>query len=114
MLRKIEITADCLSFIDAQDSRFGKKVFQIIEVVVELKTVHAHFVKKLVGTTYYELRIKAEKEYRLIMYPVDSDDFNQCSKAICLVGFIKKSTSDYKKALKRADTILKQLDNENF
>lgn len=37
---------------------------------------------------------------------LDSADFNQCKKFICLVGFKKKSTKDYKSALERANTVL--------
>ena len=69
--------------------------------------MHSNFIKKLTNTDFYELRIKAGNEIRVIIIAVDHSSFSEYSKAICLNGFLKKSTKDYKKAIKQAEKLLK-------
>lgn len=66
-MRDIEITEECLEFIDAQSKRVSLKFFQLIEVISEVKIVNSNFVKKLQSTQFYELRINAGNEYRVII-----------------------------------------------
>ncbi len=73
----------------------------------EVKIVHTNFIKKLVNTDFYELRIKAGNEIRIIIFSIDHSNFSECTKAVCLNGFQKKSTKDYKKAIKQAEKLLK-------
>ena len=107
-MREILITPECLEFIDNQDKRVSIKFFQLIEVIQEVKIVHSNFIKKLVNTDFYELRIKAGAEIRVIIFSIDHANFSECTKAVCLNGFHKKSTKDYKKALKQAENLLKE------
>lgn len=105
-MREITITPECLDFIDNQNERVSTKFFQIIEVIGEVKVVHTNFVKKLMNTQFYELRIKAGNEIRIIIFAIDHLNFAECTKAVCLCGFQKKSTKDYKKAIKQAEKLL--------
>jgi len=107
-MREILITPECLTFIDDQDKRVSIKFFQLIEVIEEVKVVHANFIKKLTNTDFYELRVKAGNEIRVIIFAIDHSNFSECTKAVCLNGFHKKSTKDYKKAIKQADKLLKE------
>jgi hypothetical protein len=112
-VREINITTDCLEFIDSQDQRVVDKFFQLIEVIGEVKIVNSNFIKKLDSSKFYELRIKAGNEYRIVIFAIDHLNFNECTKAVCLCGFHKKSTQDYKKAIKQAERILEEYLNEN-
>ena len=105
-MRVILITPECLEFIDNQNNRISTKFYQIIEVIGEVKIVHTNFVKKLINTDFYELRIKAGNEIRVIMFTIDHSNFAECTKVVCLNGFHKKSTKDYTKAIKKAEKIL--------
>ncbi len=105
-MREILITTECMEFIDNQDERVSIKFFQLIEVIEEIKIVNSNFVKKLINTDFYELRIKAGNEIRIIIFAVDNSSFSECKRAICLNGFQKKSTKDYKKAINQARKIL--------
>jgi hypothetical protein len=105
-MREIDITAECLEFIDKQDDRVALKFFQLVEVIGEIKIVNSSFLKKLQSTQFYELRIKAGNEYRIIIFAIDHLNFAECTKAVCLCGFQKKETKDYKKAIKQAEKIL--------
>lgn len=75
-------------------------------MIGEVKVVHTNFVKKLINTQFYELRIKAGNEIRIIIFAIDHLNFAECTKAVCLCGFQKKSTKDYKKAIKQAEKLL--------
>ena len=107
-MREVFITPECLEFIDNQNERISKKFFQMIEILGEVKIVHSNFVKKLKNTEFYELRIKAGDEIRVIMFATDHSNFAECTKVICLNGFMKKSTKDYKRAIMQAEKILKE------
>ncbi len=110
-MRAILITPECLEFIDSQDKRISMKFFQLIEIIEEIKIIHSNFIKKLTNTKFYELRIKSGNEIRVIIFTVDHPNFNECNKAICLIGFHKKSTKDYKKAIKQAEKLLEKYVN---
>ena len=107
-MREIEITEKCLDFIDGQGERVSNKFFQLIEIIGEVKIVHVNFVKKLKNTRFYELRIKAGNEYRVITFAIDHLNFSECTQAVCLNGFMKKSNKDYVKAIKEAEKILEE------
>ena len=89
-MREIDITQECLSFIDKQNERVSLKFFYILEVIGELKVINPNFVKKLHSTQFYELRIKAVNEYRVIIFAIDHLNFSECSKEVCLYVFHKK------------------------
>lgn len=59
--------------------------------------------KKLKNTKFYELRIKAGNEYRVVIFAIDHLNFSECTQAVCLNGFIKKSNKDYVKEIKEAE-----------
>lgn len=107
-MREIDITEECLEFIDKQDERVSLKFFQLIEVIGEVKIVNTNFLKRLQSTQFYELRIKTGNEYRIIIFAIDHLNFAECTKAVCLCGFQKKSTKDYNKAIKQAEKILEE------
>ncbi|QHI37353.1 hypothetical protein IMCC3317_27320 [Kordia antarctica] len=105
-MREIDIAEECLEFIDSQEERVALKFFQLIEVISEIKVINSNFLKKLKSTQFYELRIKSGNEYRIVIFAIDHLNFSECKKAICLYGFQKKGTKDYKKAIKQAEKIL--------
>ena len=107
-MREIVITDYCLDFIENQGKRVSDKFFQLVVILEEVKIVHANFVKKLQNTKFYELRIKAGNEYRVIIFAIDHLNFSECTKAVCLNGLIKKSNKDYLKAIKEAEKILEE------
>jgi hypothetical protein len=107
-MRDIDITENCLEFIDAQGKRVSDKFFQLIEIIGEVKIVHTNFVKKLKNSKFHELRIKAGNEYRVLIFAIDHLNFIECTKAVCVNGFIKKSNKDYIKAIKEAEKILQE------
>ena len=107
MKREIKMTPECNAFISAQPQRVLDKFYEVIAVLIEIQVVGAPYVKKLTNTRFYELRVKAVQEYRIILYPMDHENFTLANKVICLNGFVKKSTKDYRKAVNRGNELLK-------
>ena len=54
----MEITKECLDFVENQDEKTNLKFYQLLEVITEIKIVNSNFVKKLQDTHFYELRIR--------------------------------------------------------
>lgn len=71
--------------------------------------VSKKFVKKLVTSHLYELRVSVDNEIRIILFAADNDNINLATKIIALNGFIKKSTKDYEKQIKKALNILSEI-----
>lgn len=108
-MRLIEITEECYVFIHKQDERTIDKFYQLIELIRTIRVVNSLFVKKLKETKFYELRLKVTNEYRIVLLTVDHQNFSESNHIICLNGFMKKSRKDYRKALRKAEQIVKNL-----
>jgi hypothetical protein len=84
----------------------------VLQILLEVKVVSKEFVKKIESSAFYELRVRAGQEYRIILFAIDHLSFTEAKKIVLLNGFIKKSSKDYRKALKKADRLLDTYTNE--
>ncbi len=64
-------------------------------------------------TDFYELRILLNNQYRVIFFTVDNEDLNQATELLFINAFIKKSTKDYNKQIKKALKLLEQWTEED-
>ena len=87
------------SFYNSLNARAKKKVDYVFELIRTEKNVSAKFVKSLVNTDFYEMRISVDNEYRIILFAIDNDNFINANEIALLNGFIKKSTGDYDKQI---------------
>ena len=78
--------------------RTREKLRYAISILETVYPVPTKFVKKLVGTDFFELRVS-----------VDNDNINLATNVILLNGFVKKSTKDYDKEITKAINILRSL-----
>ena len=60
-MREIDITEECLEFIDKQGSRVTDKFFQLIEIMGEVKIIHTNFVKKLTNSRFFRTKDQSRK-----------------------------------------------------
>lgn len=112
-MREIDITPECLEFVGALDERSQRKFDQVLQILQDKKVIHQNFVKKIGSSSFYEMRIKSGNEFRVIIFAIDHLNFVECTKAVLLNGFQKKSNKDYTKAIKKADRLLQDYLNEN-
>lgn len=111
-MREIDITAECQEFIESLNERAEEKFDYVLQIMLEVKVVSNEFVKKIESSTFYEMRIRAGNEYRIILFAIDHLSFIEAKKVVLLNGFVKKANKDYKKALKKAERLLDGYINE--
>jgi len=108
-MREIYISVECEKYILEESSqRVQQKFKYLLAVLEEHKIIHTAMVEKLTNTRYYELKIKAENQIRVIIFTIDSESFNEANQIILLNGFLKRTNKDYKKALRIADELIKK------
>jgi len=107
-MRKILVSVECEEYVNQSSQRVQSKFDFLLEVISEQEIIPKNFVEKLTGTDFYELKIKVENQIRIIIFAVDHRNFNQCSKAILLNAFLKRSNKDYKKAIDKAQKLLEE------
>ncbi len=96
-------------FYNSLSANVQNKVKYAMNVIAEIKVVNTKLVKKLSNTDFYELRISAGNEYRVILFTIDSESFVESKQVLLLNGFVKKSTKDYKREIEKAEQILNNL-----
>lgn len=110
MRRELIYSAEYMEFADSLSENEQEKMLYAVIVLGTLKSLSTKFVKKLINTVFYELRISVlDKELRVVLFPVDSENINLASRIVMLNGFVKKSTKDYDKEIRKAVNILKRV-----
>ncbi len=108
-MRKIIRSQEFDEFYESSPKRVQEKLKYALNVISEIKVVSTKLVKKLIGTDFYELRISTGNEWRVIMFTVDDDNFIECETVLLLNGFMKKSTKDYGREMKKAQMIINDI-----
>jgi len=98
-------------FYSSLNSRTKKKIEYVLKIIKDEEVVSSKFVKKIISSDFYELRISTDNEYRVINFTMDGDNFINSTKVLLLNGFVKKSESDYSKQIIIARNIM---DKEHF
>ena len=97
------------SFYNSLNIWARKKVDYVFEHIRTEKNISTKFVKSLVNTDFYEMRISVDNEYRVIFFSIDNDNFINATEIILLNGFIKKSSADYDKQIAIAQKLMEEL-----
>jgi len=108
-MRTIVRSIEFDEFYNSLPVNVQNKVQYALNIISEVKVVHTKLVKKLVDTDFYELRISVSNEYRVILFTIDHESFVEAQQILLLNGFMKRSTKDYKKEIKKAQQILNTL-----
>lgn len=110
MRRELIYSTEYMEFADPLSENEQEKMLYAVTVLGTLKSLSTKFVKKLINTVFYELRVSVlDKELRVVLFPVDSENINMASQIVMLNGFVKKSTKDYEKEIRKAVKILKRV-----
>lgn len=81
----------------------------VFEYIRTERNVSTKFVKRLINTDFYEMRVSVDNEYRVILFTIDNDNFINANEIILLNGFVKKSTNDYEKQISIAQKLMEEL-----
>ncbi len=94
------------------NQRTAKKYDYVLQIMLDVKVVSEAFVKKIDSSTFYEMRIRTNNEYRIVLFSIDHLNFIEARKVVLLNGFVKKSNKDYRKAIKKAERLLEDYTNK--
>lgn len=111
-MREILISDECIAFISSNSKRVQMKFKYLLEVIGEQRVIHKAIINKLVNSSFYELRIKADNQIRIIVFTIDSENFNDSKRILFLNGFLKRTNKDYVKAIKEAEKLILKYKNE--
>ena len=111
-MRQIIVSQECENFINKSSNRVQTKFDYLLAIIAEHEIVSKNFVDKLTGSVFYELKIKADNQIRVIIFTIDNSNFQLAERVVLLNGFVKKSTKDYKKAVSEASKLLGYYKNE--
>ena len=93
-------------FYASLNDRTKKKADYVLQIIQDEDIVSSKFVKNIINTDFYELRISTDNEYRVFIFTLDNDSFINSIRILLLNGFIKKSESDYAKQIQIAKNIM--------
>lgn len=110
LFRTIYHTDEFDEFYSSQTERVKIKFDECIEILECIYVLNAKFVKKIINTQLYEMRVSVgSNEYRTIIFAINHENIIQATEIILLNGFLKKSNKDYEKQIKQAIKILVKL-----
>lgn len=89
------------------------KIEYVLDVLITQPVINAKIAKKLINTSLYEIRIQVNNEYRILCFTIGHDNISQAKHILFLNAFLKKSTKDYDKEIKKALKILDQWTDQN-
>lgn len=106
-IRNLYLSDEFLEYYHDLTPQVQRKFNYAMDILKTEHIISSKFVKKLVNTSLYELRISVgTNEHRSIMFAIDNVDIMLAKRVILLNAFLKKSTKDYAKQIKIAERIL--------
>ena len=111
MIRKIVLSDEFSAYYDSLSAKTKDKYAYAMQVMKTQNIVSKKFVKKILNTEFYEVRVSVgTNEYRTMLIATDSSNFIEATKVILLNSFLKKDSKQYKREIEKARTIIKRED----
>lgn len=114
LLRRIIHSEEFDLFYSSLAPAVKEKMDWNLMMIESIQIVSSKIVKKLVNTSFYELRVSVGNEYRVILFAIDKPNLMEAQKVLLLNGFVKKSTKDYKREIKIAQKLLNDYLDGNY
>lgn len=109
MERELILTTEYNNFLSKSSAHAKVKIGYLTNYLMTEPVLSQKFVKKLINTPFYELRVSVDNEIRIILFSVGYDNINQAEQIVLLNGFVKKGTKDYTKEIQKALNILNSM-----
>lgn len=106
MERNIRYSEEYREFKASLNRRSTEKLDYCISILQTETPLSQKFVKKIINSDFYELRISVDNEIRVILFSADNANISLATEIIILNGFVKKSNKDYDKHIRKAYNIL--------
>lgn len=105
--RELIYSAAYTAFLEQAAPRTQEKLRYAVAILATVERIPPKFVKKLVGTDFYELRVSVDNEVRIILFAADHESIHLATQVVLLNGFVKKDTKDYAREIDKALRILR-------
>lgn len=100
--RDIRRTKEFDEFYFSLSERVQMKYDYVMDIIKKQNIVSEKFVKRLVGTELYEVRVAvSSNQYRTLLVAIDADSFMESTRVLLLNSFLKKDTKQYRKEIRR-------------
>lgn len=110
-IRTVYQTEEFIGFYNSLPATVQKKYDYTLDIVQRIYTIPTKFVKQLVGTRFYEIRVAVgSSAYRTVLFAINSDNIITSTEIYLLNSFLKKSQKDYKKQIAIAEKILEEIE----
>lgn len=106
MERNIRYSEEFRQFKATLNQRASEKLNYCISILQTESPLSQKFVKKVVSSDFYELRVSVDNEIRVILFAADNANISLATEIVVLNGFVKKSNKDYEKQIRKAYNIL--------
>lgn len=106
MKRNVRYSDEFRQFKTTLNSRSLEKLDYCISILQTEMPLSQKFVKKIISSDFYELRVSVNNEIRVILFSADNQNISLATEIIVLNGFVKKSNKDYEKQIRKAYNIL--------
>ena len=107
VIRKIYWTKEFAKFYEVLPNNVRLKFEYVLSIVETERIISSKFVKHIVNTDLYEMRVSVgNNEYRTILFAINNSNIMLATKILVLNAFLKKSSKDYNKEIKKAIKIL--------
>ena len=106
MERNIRYSEEYMQFKATLNQRALEKLDYCIAILQTEMPLSQKFVKKIISSDFYELRVSVDNEIRVILFSADNSNISLATEIIVLNGFVKKSNKDYDKQIRKAYNIL--------
>ena len=108
-IREIILSDEFSGYYDSLSAKARDKYAYAMQIIMTQKTVSEKFVKKILNTEFYEVRVSVgTNEYRTILIAVDKPNFIEATRAVFLNSFLKKGNNQYKREIEKARTVMKR------
>lgn len=95
MKRELIYSNEYLEFVQGTTYRTKEKLLYATVILETVCPIPSKFVKKLINTDFYEMRISVGNEIRVILFAADNENINLAKQIVFLNGFVKKGNSSY-------------------
>ena len=110
-VRTVYKTVEFEQFYNSLQPKVQTKFDYVINVMSTVYNVSTKFVKHLVSSDLYEMRVSVgTNEYRTVLFAIDNVNFIEAKNIILLNAFLKKDNKDYRKQIDKAISILNYLE----
>ena len=110
-MRTLIQTEEFIAYYNNLPEKIKGKFDHAMNILQNIDVPNSKFVKKLVDTDFYEMRVSvATNEYRTIIFTIDNDNIVNATQILLLNAFLKKSTKDYKIQIEVAENIIKRFE----